>query len=167
MSSLIANKVKTNSCFVSIKLFIVRCIYVCHCFQIIPRIQQYQLPCSIFFFAYKLFASNKTCSLDLYMYSGELQTTTVLFTCNFTQGWLNSYWSLSALCYPFVVQHEQFNESSLTRRFVFSPSRELYRNHIVAVYSAHTIVCAFAYLFMPFSLVHVVVGLLFFFFFIF
>ena len=42
---------------------------------------------------------------SLVLYNGHLQTTTVLFTRNFTQHWLNSYYSLSsALSCLFIVQ---------------------------------------------------------------
>ena len=73
--------------------------------------------------------STSNCSVDLY--NGGLQTTTVLFTCNFTQGWWNFYYySSSALSCLFIVQHKQSNESSWSRTFVFSVSRELYCNFI-------------------------------------
>ena len=58
--------------------------------------------------AHKLFVSTNTASLDLYC--EELQATTLLLTCNFTQSWLNSYWLSSALSCPFVVQHDKSNE---------------------------------------------------------
>ena len=85
MSSLIANKVKTNMCLISIKLFIVRTIYVSHCFQLIQQqLEQYLLV---------RYSSHKTIRYSSYTYAllstnnyynGDLQTTTVLFTRNFT-----------------------------------------------------------------------------------
>ena len=107
--------------------------------------------------------------------SGDLQTTTVFFTCNFIQSWLNSYYSSSSLPCPFIVQRNQSNERSWSRMFVFSPSREPYCDFIfvcvlyahcclctvLPVYCVHIVICAFAYLSIPFSLMLVVVlGLL-------
>ena len=67
--------------------------------------------CSLYFF---------TLSVDLY--NGDRQTTTVLFTRNFTQGWLNSYYSSFALSGPFiVVEHScfRFLKSSIATPFLF------------------------------------------------
>ena len=58
-------------------------------------------------------------------YNKDIQTTIVLFTRNVTQGWL------IFLSCPFIVQHNQSNERCWNRRFVFSPSRELYRDHLL------------------------------------
>ena len=82
MSSLIANKVKINMCLVSIKLFIVHTVLcatirTCTTYTVIITTIT---TCSLFLSAYNLFASNNTCSLDLF--SGDHQTTTVLFTRN-------------------------------------------------------------------------------------
>ena len=73
--------------------------------------------------------STNNCSVDLY--NGDLQTATVFFKRNFTQGWLNSYYSSSALSCPFIVQHKHSNEHTWTRTFVFLSSRELYCDFIV------------------------------------
>ena len=45
---------------------------------------------------YNLFVNNKTCSLDLYSYSGILQTKTVLFTVNASSHKTN--WITTARC---------------------------------------------------------------------
>ena len=58
-------------------------------------------------------------SLDLY--NDNLQTTTVFFTRNFTQGWLNSNYSSSAFSCPFIVQHKQSNERSRSSRIPSGP----------------------------------------------
>ena len=81
---------------------------------------------------YSLYTSvraHTNCSVDLY--NSDLQTTTVFFTRNFTQGWLNSNYSSSALSCPFIVQHKQSNERSRSRTFVFSLSREFHRDRII------------------------------------
>ena len=57
--------------------------------------------------------STSYCFVNLY--NGHLQATTVLFTLNFTQGWLNYYWPLPALSCFFIVQQEQSNELSVSR----------------------------------------------------
>ena len=58
----------------------------------------------IYLFAILLYTfvpvSTNNCSVDLC--NGDLQTTIVFFTRNFTQGWLNSYYSLPALFCPFI-----------------------------------------------------------------
>ena len=96
--------------------------------------------CSLKFF--------NNCSVDLY--NGYLQSTTVLFTRNFTQSWLNSYLPLRALSCPFIVQHEQSNECSWSRRFMFSPYRELHCDLIVVyAFCIHWCLC-FGKLVYPF-----------------
>ena len=65
----------------------------------------------------------------------DLQTTTVFFTRNFTQDWLNSYWLSSNLAGLFIVQHNQSNERSWIRTFMFLPFHELYCDHLLFVYS--------------------------------
>ena len=115
MTSLMANKVKKNMFLVSIKLFIIRTI-LCGTVQ------------TFLFIRY----SYHTTSLDLR--NGDLQTTTVFFTRNFTQGWQNSYWLLPALSCIFIC----------ASMFVFSLSRELYSDFIIAC-------CVFAYVYPLFS----------------
>ena len=90
----------------------------------------------LFLSTYYIFASN-ACSLvfshnySLDFYNGNLQTTTVLFTLNFTQDWQNSYHKLSSiLCCPFIDLHNQFNWHSWSRTCVFSLSQELYCDFI-------------------------------------
>ena len=79
-------------CLVSVKLFIVRTI-LCATVQtyatyttIITTITTR----SLFLFVHKLFVSTKH-TYSLALYSKELQTTTVLFTRNITQGGLDFY----------------------------------------------------------------------------
>ena len=81
MSSLIANEVKTNFYLVSIELFIVRSI-LC---ATISNLYNNNYFLVILLYTSDLL-STKNCSVDLY--NGDLQTTTILFTRNFT---LNSY----------------------------------------------------------------------------
>ena len=73
--------------------------------------------------AHNLYVSTNTYSLG--SYSNEFQTTTVLFTRNFTQDRLNSYCLPSALSFSFIVQHNQYKERSWSRTFVFSFYRTL------------------------------------------
>ena len=99
----------------------------------------------------------------LNLYNGDLQTTTVLFTRNFTQGWLNYYyWLLSVLFCPFIVQHNQYNERSWNRTFVFLCSQELHCDlifdHNVCSYCVR-LVCAFV-IYLCHTHINVVVGLL-------
>ena len=56
-----------------------------------------------------------------------LKTATLLFLRNFTQDWLNYNWLLPSLSGPFIYALLQSAEHSQSRRFMFSPSRELYR----------------------------------------
>ena len=127
---MIAYKVKTNICLVSVKLLIVGTI---------------------------LCTTVQTCSRTTYMTSTitiivwfvtliDLQTTTILFTRNFTQGWLNSYNSLLPLSCPFIVQHNQYNEHSWNRTFVFSPSRELYTDFFCLFIMLRFLTLRFLYL---------------------
>ena len=98
--------------------------FVCHCLQLDNTT-----------IIYSLFLSHNYSHHSVR--NGDLQTTIVYFTRNITQGWLNSDWLSSALSCPFIAQNNQYNEHSLSRKFVFSPSRELYRNHLLFVHS-HT-----------------------------
>ena len=104
------------------------------------------IACSLLFSAYNLFANNNICSLDLY--NEDLQATIYYYY----------YYSSSALSCPFRVQHNESNERSWSRRFVFSPSQEFCRDYIVIC--THFVVYAFAYLFIVFSLMLVVFGFL-------
>ena len=93
MSSLTTNKEKRNGCLVSIKLFIVR-------ITIITTITSR----SLFSSPNNLFANNKTYSLNLY--SGDLQTTTVLFTFDKSSHkaeWITS--SLRLLCLTLLLSY--------------------------------------------------------------
>ena len=62
----------------------------------------------------------------------------------------------SALSCPFIDLYRQSNESPRSRTFVYSPSRERYCIFVCV----HIVVCAFAYLSIPFFLMLVIVGLL-------
>ena len=75
--------------------------------------------------------------------NGDLQTTTVFFTCNFTRGWVNSYYSLSAMSCPFMVLHKQSNECSWSRTLVFTLSRKLHRVYTLSFVHSHTCLCLF------------------------
>ena len=91
-------------------------------------------------------------SLDLH--NAELQTTTVLFTLNFTQGWLNSYWLLPALYCLYICLHLLFAELSQSKMFVYSLSREPYSDFIVVVdcvFFFHVACCVFVYVYLDFS----------------
>ena len=140
--------------------------------------------CSLFFshnyllFSHNLFVSTNTYSLDLYSEELEPRTTTVLFTRNASSykiDWITTDW-LPALSCPFIVQHEQSKERFWSRRFSFSPSRELYRDRLyiylliliypffphaccywftwivfdvfVSLYFVHVACCVFAYVYL-------------------
>ena len=129
MSSLIADQVKTNVYFVSVKLFIVLSNFV-PLFTIITTITTRLL----FLSAYNLFVtaeiSNHDCSHTQRVY---------------TQDWLNYFCLSSALSCPFIVLH------SLTNVFEVecSCSRCLdgcIVTTLLFVYWVHIVVCAFAYL---------------------
>ena len=47
-----------------------------------------------------------------------------------TQNWLNYYWLLPALCAHFIYARLQSAGPSQSRRFMISPSRELYRESL-------------------------------------
>ena len=86
MSSLIANKVKTNMCLISIKLFMIRTILCAAVSNLYNNnlFIRYPYHTTIRYSSYtsaRLITNN--CSVDLY--NGDLQTTTVFFTRNFTQ----------------------------------------------------------------------------------
>ena len=160
MRPLIANKVNTNMCSVLIKLYIVHTI-LCATVQtctMYTTMTTTIIACSLFFSAYNLFVSIKICWLDLY--SGDLQPRPLFFICNAAShkvDWIIIAFSSTLSC-PFIVQYHQSNECSWCRGFVFSPSRELYREYIVVC--VHIVIFAFVYLSIPFSLMLVVVGLL-------
>ena len=82
----------------------------------------------------------------------DLQNPTLLFIRNFTQGWLNSYWLLPVLSCLFICSRLQSDERSQSRIFVFSHSRELYREK--------TLLIACSLTFISFAHIDVVVGLL-------
>ena len=96
VSSLIANKAKTNMCLVWIKVFIVRtilCVTVQICTTHTTIIYLFYI---IIYLLYCLLFLSHNYSLDLH--DEELQTTTVFCTRNFTQGSLNSLLTLACLC---------------------------------------------------------------------
>ena len=66
--------------------------------------------------------------LFVILFTGLFFTTAelVLFTCNFTQGWLNFYWLPSALFCSFIVQQDQSNERAWNRTLACSFLREVY-----------------------------------------
>ena len=71
---------------------------------------------------------------------------------NFTQDWLNSYYSSSALSWPFIVLHKQSNERCWSRMFVFSLSRGLYRDYTVfCVLCTHCCLCIRILVYLFFS----------------
>ena len=74
-------------------------------------------------------------SIDLY--SEELQPMTAT---SHKADWITND-SCFALPCPFIIQHEQSNELSWSRRFAFSPFRELYRDHLYICIL--TLVCPF------------------------
>ena len=73
-------------CSVSIKLFIVRTIF----YATVSNLYNNNYLIVIVLYTYVLLSSNN-CWVDFY--NGDLQTTTILFTRNFTQGCVNSYYS--------------------------------------------------------------------------
>ena len=109
MSSLIAHRVKTNACFASVNLFIV----------LIAFMPLFTLNCTA------IIVIITACPTQLFAIL--LTIATVLFTRNFTQGWLNSYCVLIAIFVPFICTRLQSAERSQSRMFIMSPSREIYR----------------------------------------
>ena len=103
--------------------------------------------CSLFFshnhsiFCFYLFISTNTYSLNLY--SEELQTTAAS---SHKADWITTN-SLPVLSCLLIVQHEESNESSWSRMFLFSTTQELY--------------CTSSYLSIPFSLKLVVTWIVF------
>ena len=69
--------------------------------------------------------------LYLILHTTEMfKRATALFTRNFTQGWLKST-DCSPLCLTFFIYaHLQSAERSQRRRFIISPSTELYRESL-------------------------------------
>ena len=145
MSSLIANKVKTNKSFSFLFFFIV-CIILCATVQNYASFTTITTR-SLFSSGYNLFESN-TCWLFFShnYWLDDLQITTILFTHNFIQGWLNSYYSAFDLSCPFIVQYTKYNERFWSRMYLFSPIESMQRE--------------FEYLSISFSLMLLVVGLL-------
>ena len=104
---------------------------------------------SLFLFAYKPFCKPQLCVKLLTLLFGILL---IISFCkhhtystgqrrnrNFTQGWLIYNWLSPALSCPFVFQQQQSNKSSWSRRFLFSPSRELYCDHLYMCIRIHII----------------------------
>ena len=102
MSSLIANKVKTNMYLFSFKLFIVRIIL-----------------CATVFNLYNAYNNNYSFIILLSQLFAILLTT----FCK-QQHWLNYYWLLSVLSCLFICRRLQPNEGSWRGKFGISPSRE-------------------------------------------
>ena len=100
MSSSIANKIKIN-----LLSFIVRTI-LC---ATVSNLYNNNYLFVLLLYSSVLLGTNN-CLEGLY--NSDLQTAIVLFTRNFTQGWLNTYYSSSALSCPFIVQDKQSNERS-------------------------------------------------------
>ena len=78
--------------------------------------------CSLSLSAYNHFVSNNSCSIQ---WRSSIHEYSLYTQCVFTQDWLNYYWLSSSLVCTFIVQHNQSNESSWSRRFMFLPSQEL------------------------------------------
>ena len=68
----------------------------------------------------------------------------VLFTHSSIQGWLNSYWLLSALSCLFIYASIQSDEGSGNGTFGFSPSWEFFCDYLVVC----IVLVTFAYMFM-------------------
>ena len=89
-----------------------------------------KITCSLYFSAYNHFVRNNICSL--YLYSGDLQTTTVLFTRNASlhkTDWILITLRLFLSCL-FICPRKQSDEV-LEVECSFSPSPELYIDFIV------------------------------------
>ena len=103
---------------------------------------------SIFFSTYNLSASNNAYPLDLY--SGDLQTTSVLFTHNASShktDWITTARCL--LCLGFLYSYKNsLTKRSSSRMFMFSLSRELCRIFIVVcIFCSHCLLLlSFSYL---------------------
>ena len=138
MSSLIANKVNTNMCLVSL-----------YC----PHYLMYTTitTCSLYFFTL-LFSEALTTVWQNFTTANFKQR---LFCLHATSHKVNSILTTLRLLSLALLQS---NTNSLSRTFVFSLSQELYCNFIVVC--VHTVVCEFTYLFIPFFLMLVVVDLL-------
>ena len=143
MSSLIANKIKINLFLFSTKLFIVRTILCATIYN-----SMYQTIISLFVVCLTIIRHSA--------HNGDHQTMTVLFTRKFTQGWLTTHWLLPALFCLLICARLQFDEGSWSETFGVSLSREILCDSIVV----GVVLVAFAYLFIPFALMFVVVGLL-------
>ena len=89
-----------------------------------------------------------TTIICLVHYSLHLHATTVLFTRNFTQGWLHSYWLSSALPCLFKIQHDDLNERSEV---------DGWRICFLENFIATTCICTFSYSSVRYSLMIVVI----------
>ena len=102
------------------------CVTLFPTYTMYTRITTTIIACSIFCSVYNLFVSNNICSLffsHIFSWLSSNHDCSLHTQCVFTQDWLNYYYSLPALSYPFIVLQKQSNERSL--------SQELYRNYIV------------------------------------
>ena len=95
--------------------------------------------CSIFFSAYYLFASNNTCPLDLY--SGDLQTTTVLFTHNSSSHKTDRITTTCRLLFLALLQYHTIRKQNVN---VLDFSRTLSRFHCCLCIMYTLIIVAFA-----------------------
>ena len=104
------------------------------------------------------FVSNNTCSLDLH--SGDVQITTVLFTRNFPQGWLNFYHSF-LLCFAFLYANVfRLIKVLEMKRSGFRLLEDSFATTLLVVCCVYN-AAAVAYLSIPFVIMLVVVvGLL-------
>ena len=117
MSSLIANKVKTNKCLVSNALLYA--LFICATGSNLYNVYGNKIACTIFFSAGNLFVSNNTCSLNLY--SRDLITKTVTFTRNASSHKTN--WIITTrflLCLAFIKTKAKSHKTNwiITTRFL-------------------------------------------------
>ena len=134
MSSSIANKVKINIYLVWIKIFVALTVS----WATVSNLSNNNY-FVIFLYSSVLLSTNNR-SVDLY--NGILQTTTVLFTRNFTQDGLNSYWLPAFFC----------DTNSLTNGLKFS--RTISRHILLLGNSVYFVDCLYIFLSYLFLLVY-------------
>ena len=130
MSSLIANKIKINLYLVSIKQIVARAI------TIVFHYSQLEDTTVICFARYSTLLTTflKTTTLVCKWQRSLNHDCFLHMQLVFTQDWLNSYYSLSALSCVFICPHKQSDEGSWSRMH----SREFYSDFIVVcVFCSH------------------------------
>ena len=133
MSSLIANQIKTYMCLVLMKLCLLFALLMCHC----SNLYMYTtIIITITTCVTQLFVIclQPFCKSHLYLH----KTTMFKHATYFQTAWIITV-SFDRFVQPFILPHLT-NERSRNGRFLFAPSREVYRDRLYMCIPMHVII---------------------------